>query len=124
MVNLNNLKELKNYIEQNHGATLTPTLDNATHNNGFYVSLKDFETKTRLSRLDIRTIKHYQEKAQKYGAYIGAWIDNGVLYLDISKHVKSKRKALKLARKNYQLAIYDIKKGKSVYIHWKNHKLY
>lgn len=120
MVNLNNLKELKTFIENNGGCTLTSDLNMVNNKKGFYVSLKGFKYQTRLNKLDLNTIKQYQKIALKHDAFIGAWIDEGILYLDISKHVKSKHKALKLARSNYQLAIYDIKNNKSVYIHWKN----
>ena len=41
------------------------------------------------------------------GEYLGAWLDNGKIYLDKSVHVADYKGAMKLAREREQLSIYD-----------------
>ena len=48
--------------------------------------------------------------------YLGTWEDNGKIYIDISKNFSSKEKALNTAKINKQLAIFDLKEMKSIYL--------
>lgn len=45
--------------------------------------------------------------AASRGAYIGAWIDQGKLYLDLSEVVESRTKAIELGLKRGQLGVYS-----------------
>jgi len=40
-------------------------------------------------------------------SYIGTWVDEGVMYLDVSRNVDTLSRAERLAQYNRQLAIYD-----------------
>lgn len=50
--------------------------------------------------------------------YVGGWLDvkSGVVYIDISKNVNDINEAIKIAKKNNQLAIYDVANDNSIYI--------
>ena len=50
------------------------------------------------------------------GLYLGFWVDNGYLYIEISKKFRSKEAALIEASERKQLAIYDCKNNKSIYL--------
>lgn len=46
--------------------------------------------------------------------YHGAWADNGITYLDVSKNVKDLATAAQMAKEQKQLAIYDVAGDKSI----------
>jgi hypothetical protein len=52
----------------------------------------------------------------KKGAILGAWRDNGKVYLDVSIFVENRDRALFLAKQHAQLAIYDFTARDSVYL--------
>ena len=111
------LKKIKNLIIENGGGTLNAkTLKNADYLRGYMVSLAGYEKQLKIENLTIKTIKLYQKNAQRLHANVGFWIDNNILYLDISKHFISKDKAVRTALKNNQLALYDIYNAKSVFL--------
>lgn len=47
------------------------------------------------------------KRLKKLSAFVGFWIDDGKIYLDISVNVGDKKEALRIAKENKQLAIYD-----------------
>lgn len=47
---------------------------------------------------------------------MGAWIDKGVLYFDISNNYKSRSEAIKKGYDNEQIAIFDVAKMDSIYL--------
>lgn len=118
------LKQLKNIIK-NGGATLDKNLQNIDKKNGFMVSIYGCEKVYKLDELDkiMQDVKEYQETL-KNNEYIGIWLDNGLLYLDKSKHYVKKDKAIKTGITNKQLAIYDIAKNKSIYLTKKAYIIY
>jgi hypothetical protein len=48
--------------------------------------------------------------------FIGLWLDNGIIYIDISRVIQSKENALKLAKEQNQKAIFDIKNNKVIFV--------
>jgi hypothetical protein len=48
--------------------------------------------------------------------FIGLWLDNGIIYIDISRVIQNKEKALKLAKEQNQKAIFDIKNNKVIFV--------
>lgn len=87
---------------------------------GFQVSIKD------IKKLDLTTATAKQiEKgfmrafysAEALGCgYVGTWIDNNILYIDISIRINKLDDAITAGRDNKQLAIYDWAKLDSIYI--------
>ena len=110
------LKDILTQVKNNGGLTLNKNLQQVNNNKGYYVSIAGREVVfDNLKKLTSDMLKEYQ-KTTKDNAFIGFWLDNQKLYLDNSVLVKSKRQALKLAKQNYQLAIYDCKNNSTIYI--------
>lgn len=116
-----NLKE----ILKSGGATLTKELKALEKNDGYMVSKIGCEKTFTLDNLkDLeKEVINYRNKL-KNNEYIGIWIDKDIIYLDISKHYTTKDKAIKSGIKNKQLAIYDLKNNKSVYLTKKAYIIY
>ena len=111
------LRQLKNYVKHNDGATIdASTGDIALLNAGYMVSLAGYETKTTLRRLSYRLVRYYLKEAKKRGAFLGLWLDGGALYVDISVNIALLGEAVIKARDNKQLAIYDVKNAVSIYL--------
>lgn len=85
---------------------------------GYMVAMKGFELKTTLenkSEIASYINKHYISVARGEN-YFGGWVNEGVLYLDIATNVKNKESAIRLGRKNEQLAIYDIDNQREIHL--------
>lgn len=48
--------------------------------------------------------------------YLGLWVDDGVIYFDLSMRIKDKDEAISMGKRHQQLAIWDIKKQKVINI--------
>lgn len=118
---LNN-KMIKEIIK-NGGATLDTNYNNFNSSIGFMVSLFGYETKLNINNIEgiKKEIENKKTEAKKRNAYIGLWVDNGLMYLDISKHIIDYNKALETARENEQLAVYDLKNDKSIYLSYEKY---
>lgn len=102
-----NIKEIIDEIKNNGGLTLAADYKKANNKSGFYVSKLGYERIISFNTL-ADNLKEYKSKLQK-NEYVGLWLNNGMLYIDITKHYKNKKEAIKIGIKNKQLAIYDIK---------------
>lgn len=111
------MKKLIDEIIKNGGATLTSTLENAELKNGFMVSEVGAEKTFELTDIEgiEKTLIEYAEKISA-NQFVGAWVDDNKLYIDISRHYKSKKQALRVGADNKQLAIFDIANAESIYI--------
>lgn len=112
------LKDIKRIIE-NKGETLTKELKKAELKRGYVVSLEGTETQTKGDDYQA-IIKAIEEKQaiikDKNNMYIGLWLDNNIMYIDISINISDKVEALEFAKYNKQLAIYDLKNNDSIYL--------
>ena len=111
--------ELIKEIIKNGGSTLTKNLKHAELNNGYMVSLEGAESKVKSNdyKAIIQAIKEKQEIARDNSdLYIGLWVDNDMMYIDISININDKVEALEFGKKNKQLAIYDLENDKSLYL--------
>lgn len=112
------LEDIKRIIE-NKGETLTKELKKADLKKGFMVSLEGAETQAKGD--DYQAIKKAIEDKQAIikdnnNMYIGLWLDNNIMYIDISINIIDKVEALEFAKYNKQLAIYDLKNNDSIYL--------
>ena len=106
-------------IIENKGATLDKDYNDFKSDRGFMVSLKGQEVK--IDKNDIQEIKKEIEKKREFikdkrGLFIGLWLDNDMMYIDVSVHIVNYLRALEVARNNEQLAIYDLKNSDSIYL--------
>jgi len=93
----------------NNGATLGINGQRLT--NGFLVSIEKFGEVIPLHKVGSETVPNYVVKNQtelsKENHFLGSWVNNGNVYLDVTMLTTDKRKAIEIAYKNNQLAIYD-----------------
>ena len=72
-----------------------------------------------LAHLDFEAIEQDLKaliKRVRTTEFIGLWLDNGIIYIDISRVIQSKENALKLAKEQNQRAIFDIKNNKVIFV--------
>lgn len=106
-------------IINNGGATLDQNYNNFSSNNGFMVSIKGQEVK--IDKNDIKGIQEEIKKKKEFignkkGLFIGLWLDNDTMFIDVSIHIINYLEALEIARNNEQKAIYDLKNNNSIYL--------
>ena len=112
------LEDIKKIIK-NEGATLDYNYNDFKSDRGYIVSLKGQEVK--VNKNDIEEIKKEIEKKKEFienkkGLYIGLWLEDDILYIDVSIHIIDYLRALEVARNNEQKAIYDLQKNDSIYL--------
>ena len=112
------LENIKRIIE-NGGATLTKELKKAELKRGYMVSLEGTETQAKGD--DYQAITKAIEEKQEIikdskNMYIGLWLDNNIMYIDISVNIIDKAEALEFGKRNKQLAIYDLVNNDSIYL--------
>lgn len=110
--------ELKQMVKDNGGFSINPLGECAK--TGYMVSVKDLY-KIDLDLIDQDDVNFASDIAREIGGYIGGWLDTQSdspfnFYMDISINIQDKEQALKIARENGQLAIYDVLNGESIYL--------
>jgi hypothetical protein len=96
------------------GATVSVTTGQSP-DSGYAVSLPGFEysvqswTKRSNEALVFAYVDKYRAKLAQPGHYLGSWVHDGRLYLDITRVIPELAQAIKLGREGNQLAIYDIR---------------
>ena len=84
-------------------------------NKGFMVAKKGFE-----KVFDVKDIKGLKTALNEYlrfeNCFVGTWLNDGKIYLDLSMYVKTLKKAIKLGKENDQLAIYSFEENDSIYL--------
>ena len=109
------------------GITLNnDALDEAKHlYTGFMVSIKAYEIIKKVEEVndDMLYVLASSLSSEAIGfsylgldSYIGLWIDDDYVYIDISINIKSYDLAVAFARLNNQLAIYDVYENTTIYI--------
>ena len=101
------------------GATLNKNGEGFVSNNGFMVSVFGAEFKTTDEEKAKSKIEEYIEKIQtEEGLFVGVWVDEGEVYVDLSIHIMDYNEALEVARNNKQKAIFDLKNKTSIYLNY------
>lgn len=87
---------------------------------GFMVSSrKDLEERIPLGEVKPADLYRYMNQHMSLfeanpRLFFGGWSEDGKFFLDVSRLVNRKRKALQLGRKHKQLAIYDLTAKRSI----------
>lgn len=114
---MENIKTIIREIKENNGGTYNKEYKTINAKKGFMVSLQGYEKKCKTEQETEKAIKENMEIVKGLeNAYLGAWIDEGITYIDISILVENKEDALQLGKINNQLAIYDIENNESIYL--------
>lgn len=114
---MKNIKNIIEEIKENNGGTYNKEYKTIDAKKGFMVSLQGYEKKCKTDEETEKAIKENMEIIKGLdSAYLGAWIDEGITYIDISVLVENKEDAMELGKINNQLAIYDIENNESIYL--------
>ena len=132
-------EKILQYTKANKGGTFLLNGDSAELNDGYMVSLDGFESSITLNAFHSRQlgfVANYIESADsvihgfnpstiqslwinadgEYPLYIGSWINDGRLVMDISIHVQSLKQARIFGERFHQKAIFDNAKKESIYL--------
>jgi hypothetical protein len=115
---MKNLKEFVAAIIKNGGATYNLAIGDTAHS-GYMVSKKGFEMKFQevdVTQAVCQFIKEFGFELYEVENFMGAWVDEGILYIDISNNFAKRSEAIREGYKNEQLAIYDVIAQESVYL--------
>ena len=123
---MSNLILFKKSILNNGGASYNLLNGQLNPTDGFMVSIADHETILKnnwVTQLQYHIATYIKDKAhilcggltnQRY--FIGAWVENDELYLDVSTKVTTREEAERIAKDNGQKAYYDNGKQETIYI--------
>jgi hypothetical protein len=101
----------------NNGATYNPLTNELNNNKGYLVSLPKFEQRIEKHNFSVQHIKDYINC--NFGTFsenlsVGSWVDNGIVYLDVTESILNIRNAVNIAYLRGQKAIYDANSGKII----------
>ena len=102
---------------ENQGCSMN--LDGLSPVNGYMVGISGHEKKVNISDFNAGHIDSFI-RANLYvlfdrNYFIGTWIDNDMVYIDISENIQSKKTALIHAKESGQVCIWDVEKKVEIY---------
>lgn len=108
--------DVSNIIE-NGGATLDRNGASVNFKSGYQVSRKDCYKINAESLNEIKkAIKTVLKRiSHESGLFCGVWVDSGLVYIDISERIKSRKKALNVGKARHQISVYNWQTGDCVY---------
>lgn len=115
---MENLKDIIKQGIENGGFTKNEYMEDITEKTGYIVSIEGYEKiypiNSDISEIEKDVVNYINIIKHKKHLYVGLWVDDDKIYLDISKHYRNKEKAVINGINNKQLAIYDISNNKSI----------
>lgn len=100
------------------GSNGSVIVENADIREGYMVALDGFERIVTALSFDDRIIGEFigenWDRLTEPQNYLGTWVTNGRVYLDVAQNIYNIDSAVQVALNNGQLAIYDVKAGKSI----------
>jgi hypothetical protein len=91
-------------IKRNGGATFNKYGERVTMKTGYQVSKCDLLI-IPVDELNKLIVKELLGRLISRGDYLGLWIDNGSVYIDISCRIATKSKAMEMGRELNQLSV-------------------
>ena len=91
-------------IKRNGGATINKYGERVTMKTGYQVSKEDLLI-IPVDELNKLILKELIKKLINRGEYLGVWINNGNVYIDISCRIATKSKAMEMGRELNQLSV-------------------
>jgi hypothetical protein len=93
-------------------------LDGLQPAGGYMVSLKGYEQRVPVLEFSTMHVESFIRAnlglLNDRNLYIGTWIDQELVYIDISVNQTELKEALRIAKVNGQLAIYSIESGRTI----------
>ena len=88
---------------------------------GYMVALEGYELQVPLSEFFTGIVadyigQHAQKLMSNPALCLGTWINEGIVYLDLSENVPNREKALELGRERHQLAIFNLETFEEVVV--------
>lgn len=119
---MSNLINFKNSILIDGGASYNLLTGEFNPNDGYMVSIKGHELVTPYNPLGLQydIAQYIKQKADilisgiTNDKFIGAWVYDDNLYLDVSVKLQDRADAEQLARDNEQIAFFDCNSGTSI----------
>ena len=119
---MSNLINFRNAIINNGGASYNLLNGEFNPDNGYMVSIKGHEQVTRFNKQNLQheIARYIRSKADilisglSEDKFIGAWIEDDNLVLDVSIKVDSLDDALQIGKENEQRAIFDCKNSVTI----------
>ena len=112
-----NKKFLKNELTKKGGLTLNKNLEALTKKDGYIASYQDTEKTFTFNELDqLKNEILKRAKNIKKDEFIGLRVDNNIIYLDTSIILDNRAECLEFAKDNKQLAIFDLRENKNLYL--------
>lgn len=103
-------------IIENGGATLTKQGKKVNYKKGYQVSKKDcFILNIENVELICEKVNELLQKINK-NDFVGLWVDNGKIYIDISIKFNILENALQFGKLNKQLSIFDWKNQTCIFL--------
>ena len=112
-------KIIADIASENGGISYNPTTGNLNPKTGYMVSLKGYEWIT--PKLTEKEVAYYIatrfRALSKSNRYLGLWYNGAEWVFDVSIHIASRESAIAFAKANDQGAVWDCRKGESIYLH-------
>jgi len=102
-------------IIKNGGATINKCGERVQMKTGYQVSKCDLLI-INIEELNKFVLKELLKKLAKRGEYLGVWINEGKVYIDISCRIATKQEAIQKGKELQQLSILRWKDGKCLAI--------
>jgi len=113
-----NLQNFYNELVNNNGASYSIVNGILNPNNGYFVSLPNRELQINRNAFSTSVLADFINNnidlLSNENNFVGGWIENDVVYLDVSEQITDKRTALNLGVQRNQLAIYDANNDKVI----------
>ena len=100
------IEQIKQII-LNGGATLNSNGETVNYNRGYQVSKKDCYTLEVKNVKKILTAVNSLLNTVKPSEFVGLWVDNGLIYIDVSERVERLSRAIVLGIERKQKSIFD-----------------
>jgi hypothetical protein len=109
------ISEAVHEILRNGGGTFNLDLSEAHHIDGYYSSVYGYEQTVSEEDFGESTLNAYLDMVEGHSDYLlGTWVDEGLVYLDLTKHIPDKHTAIEFGLYNRQKAIWDIAGKKAI----------
>jgi hypothetical protein len=115
-----NLKKVLDEIILEGGVSYNLNTGKANPSDGYMVSILGFEEQFNVNKVSNQTIKAFMLKNMDnlWGEtrYLGGWLNNDIVYLDVSVHLQDLERAIYTGIINNQKCIYDCNNERNIYL--------